>query len=49
MKRASFFAAGLLLAGTLVTPLPDRAAEPGKITVFAAASLRESFDAAVSD
>ncbi len=47
MKRRSLLAAGLAFAAALLAPLPDRAADPGKITVFAAASLRESFDAAV--
>lgn len=43
MKRLSFLAA-LALAAAVAGPAP--AAEPGKVVVFAAASLREAFEAA---
>ena len=44
MKRLPFIAISLAL--TVIAPIPGIAADPGKITVFAAASLREAFDAA---
>jgi len=44
MNRIRFCA--LMLATALVAPLPAGAADPAKITVFAAASLREAFEAA---
>ena len=47
MKRLPFLAVSLALA--LLAPIPGTAADPGKITVFAAASLREAFDAAAPD
>jgi molybdate transport system substrate-binding protein len=43
MKKLALLAA---LAFAAVTALPAGAADPGKITVFAAASLREAFEAA---
>ena len=44
MKRLSFIAAIAALA--LLSPVSGRAADPGKINVYAAASLREAFEAA---
>jgi molybdate transport system substrate-binding protein len=44
MKRLSFL--GGVLALTVFAPVAGTAAEAGKITVFAAASLREAFEAA---
>lgn len=47
MQRVRFLAFALALAPALTfTALPVRAADQGKITVFAAASLREAFEAA---
>lgn len=46
MRRISFVAA--LLCLSLLSPLPGKA-DPSSLTVFAAASLREAFEAAAAD